>query len=61
MYQRGEELTDQQNAIRLWRFRHVITVERVTGFKRDTGGITCLRKMLDVVLFPEIWSRRTEL
>jgi tryptophan 2,3-dioxygenase len=51
-------------AFRLWRFRHVTTVERVIGFKRGTGGtggVSYLRKMLDVVLFPEIWSVRTAL
>jgi tryptophan 2,3-dioxygenase len=45
-------------------FRHVTTVERVIGFKRGTGGtggVSYLRKMLDVVLFPEIWSLRTSL
>ena len=64
LYQLGEELTDLEDAFRLWRFRHVTTVERVIGFKRGTGGtggVTYLRKMLDVVLFPEIWSLRTEL
>ena len=64
LYQLGEELTDLEDAFRLWRFRHVTTVERVIGFKRGTGGtsgVSYLRKMLDVVLFPEIWTLRTEL
>jgi tryptophan 2,3-dioxygenase len=64
LYQLGEELTDLEDAFRLWRFRHVTTVERVIGFKRGTGGtsgIGYLRKMLDVVLFPEIWTLRTAL
>ena len=64
LYQLGEELTDLEDAFRLWRFRHVTTVERVIGFKRGTGGtggVSYLRKMLDVVLFPEIWSLRTQL
>ena len=64
LYQLGEELTDLEDAFRLWRFRHLTTVERVIGFKRGTGGtggISYLRKMLDVVLFPEIWALRTEL
>lgn len=64
LYQLGEELTDLEGAFRLWRFRHVTTVERVIGFKRGTGGtggVSYLRKMLDVVLFPEIWSLRTQL
>ncbi len=64
LYQLGEELTDLEDAFRLWRFRHLTTVERVIGFKRGTGGtggISYLRRMLDVVLFPEIWALRTEL
>jgi tryptophan 2,3-dioxygenase len=64
LYQLGEELTDLEDAFRLWRFRHVTTVERIIGFKRGTGGtsgVGYLRKMLDVVLFPEVWSVRTGL
>ncbi|VTY39317.1 Tryptophan 2,3-dioxygenase [Xylophilus ampelinus] len=64
LYQLGEKLTDIEDAFRLWRFRHVTTVERVIGFKRGTGGtggVSYLRKMLDVVLFPELWTLRTNL
>ncbi|AEG93896.1 tryptophan 2,3-dioxygenase [Ramlibacter tataouinensis] len=64
LYQLGEELTDLEDAFRLWRFRHVTTVERVIGFKRGTGGtggVSYLRRMLEVVLFPEIWKLRTDL
>jgi tryptophan 2,3-dioxygenase len=64
LYQLGEELTDLEDTFRLWRFRHVTTVERVIGFKRGTGGtagVGYLRKMLDTVLFPEIWRLRTDL
>jgi tryptophan 2,3-dioxygenase len=64
VYQLGEELTDLEDSFRLWRFRHVTTVERIIGFKRGTGGtsgVGYLRKMLDVVLFPEIWKLRTNL
>ena len=64
LYQLGEELVDLEDAFRLWRFRHVTTVERIIGFKRGTGGtsgVGYLRKMLDVVLFPELWKLRTDL
>lgn len=64
LYQLGEELTDLEDAFRLWRFRHLTTVERIIGLKRGTGGTggtSYLRKMLDVVLFPEIWTLRTSL
>ncbi len=64
LYQLAEKLVDLEDAFRLWRFRHLTTVERVIGFKRGTGGtggVSYLRKMLDVVLFPELWSARTAL
>ncbi|MFT0546569.1 tryptophan 2,3-dioxygenase [Allopusillimonas ginsengisoli] len=64
LYQLGEKLTDLEDAFRLWRFRHVTTVERIIGFKRGTGGtsgVSYLRKMLDIVLFPELWRLRTDL
>ena len=64
LYQLAEELADLEDALRLWRFRHLTTVQRVIGFKRGTGGtggVSYLRKMLDVELFPEVWALRTEL
>ncbi|HDR9882344.1 TPA: tryptophan 2,3-dioxygenase [Burkholderia cenocepacia] len=64
LYQLAEKLVDIEDAFRQWRFRHLTTVERVIGFKRGTGGtegVGYLRKMLDVVLFPELWQIRTEL
>ena len=64
LYQLAEKLVDIEDMFRLWRFRHVTTVERIIGFKRGTGGtsgVGYLRKMLDVVLFPELWQLRTEL
>jgi tryptophan 2,3-dioxygenase len=64
VYALGEKLIDLEDAFRQWRFRHVTTVERVIGFKRGTGGtagVSYLRKMLDVVLFPELWHVRTAL
>lgn len=64
LYELGEKFVDLEDAFRQWRFRHVTTVERVIGFKRGTGGtegVSYLRKMLDVVLFPELWKLRTDL
>jgi tryptophan 2,3-dioxygenase len=64
LYQLGEELMDLEDSFRVWRFRHVTTVERLIGLKRGTGGtggVGYLRKMLDVVLFPELWRLRTDL
>ena len=64
LYELAEKLVDMETAFRFWRFRHVSTVERIIGFKTGTGGtagVSYLRKMLDVVLFPELFALRTEL
>jgi tryptophan 2,3-dioxygenase len=64
LYELAEKLVDMETAFRIWRFRHVTTVERIIGFKTGTGGtagVSYLRKMLDVVLFPELFSLRTAL
>jgi len=64
LYELAEELVDLEDAFRQWRFRHVTTVERIIGFKTGTGGtqgVNYLRRMLDVVLFPELWKLRTDL
>jgi tryptophan 2,3-dioxygenase len=64
LYELAEKLVDLETAFRVWRFRHATTVERVIGFKTGTGGtagVSYLKKMLDVVLFPELFALRTEL
>lgn len=64
LYQLAEKLVDLEDYFRRWRFNHVTTVERVIGFKRGTGGtsgVSYLRRMLDVELFPELWHVRGEL
>lgn len=64
LYQLGEKLTDIEDTFRLWRFRHLTTVERVIGMRKGTGGTSgtgYLKAMLEVVLFPEIWQVRGEL
>ncbi|WP_051242161.1 tryptophan 2,3-dioxygenase [Stappia stellulata] len=64
LYELAEKLVDFEDYFRRWRFNHVTTVERVIGFKRGTGGtsgVNYLRRMLDVVLFPELWNIRADL
>ena len=64
LYELAEELVDLEDTFRQWRFRHVTTVERIIGLKTGSGGTSgasYLRKMLDVVLFPELWQVRTSL
>jgi tryptophan 2,3-dioxygenase len=63
-YELAEKLVDFEDYFRRWRFNHLTTVARVIGIKRGTGGtsgISYLRRMLDVELFPELWSVRTTL
>jgi tryptophan 2,3-dioxygenase len=64
LYELAEKLIDFEDYFRRWRFNHVTTVERVIGLKRGTGGtggVSYLRRMLEVVLFPELWTVRTML
>ena len=63
-YELAEKLMDFEDYFRRWRFNHVTTVERVIGLKRGTGGtsgVSYLRRMLEVELFPELWHLRTAL
>jgi tryptophan 2,3-dioxygenase len=64
LYELAEKLVDFEDYFRRWRFNHVTTVERIIGLKRGTGGtggVSYLKKMLEVELFPELWKVRTRL
>jgi tryptophan 2,3-dioxygenase len=64
IYELAEKLVDFEDYFRRWRFNHVTAVERVIGLKRGTGGtggVSYLRRMLEVELFPELWQVRTVL
>ncbi|PKP75046.1 MAG: tryptophan 2,3-dioxygenase [Alphaproteobacteria bacterium HGW-Alphaproteobacteria-6] len=64
LYELAEKLVDFEDYFRRWRFNHVTTVERVIGLKRGTGGtggVSYLRRMLEIELFPELWRLRTTL
>jgi tryptophan 2,3-dioxygenase len=64
LYELAEKLIDFEDYFRRWRFNHVTTVERVIGFKRGTGGtsgVSYLKRMLEIELFPELWRVRTAL
>jgi tryptophan 2,3-dioxygenase len=63
-YEMCESLVDVEESFSMWRFRHLKVVQRVIGFKRGTGGsagVPFLRRVVDQVLFPELWDVRTEL
>jgi len=64
LYQLAEKLVDLDDALAMWRHKHVLTVERIIGSKRGTGGssgASYLRSTLDKRVFPELWALRTEL
>lgn len=63
-YEMAEKLLDLEEQLSLWRYRHMLTVERIIGFKRGTGGssgVPFLRKAVDTRLFPELWHVRTQI
>ncbi len=64
LYQLAEKLIDLDDAFLTWRHKHVLTVERIIGRKRGTGGtegVGYLQQTLTRRAFPEIWSMRTKL
>ena len=64
LYELAEKLVDIDDALASWRHKHVLTVERIIGNKRGTGGSAgapYLRSTLDKRVFPELWALRTGL
>jgi tryptophan 2,3-dioxygenase len=64
LYQLAEKLVDVDDAMATWRHKHVLTVSRVIGGKRGTGGtagVPYLESTLAKRAFPELWSLRTRL
>ncbi|PWE17172.1 tryptophan 2,3-dioxygenase [Marinicauda salina] len=64
LYEFAEKLVDLEQKFQQWRFNHMKTVERIIGFRRGTGGsggVSYLVKALDLRLFPELWTVRTQL
>ena len=56
-----ESMTDFDEGLQEWRYRHVKMVERTIGNKRGTGGspgAAYLRETLFNPLFPDLWSIR---
>jgi tryptophan 2,3-dioxygenase len=64
LYQLAEKLVDIDDAMTAWRHKHVLTVERIIGAKRGTGGtagVSYLQSTLGKRAFPELWALRTRL
>lgn len=61
-YQLAEKLVDIDDAFATWRHKHMLTVSRIIGGKRGTGGtagVPYLQSTLGKRAFPELWSLRT--
>jgi tryptophan 2,3-dioxygenase len=57
-------LVDHDENISLWRYHHVLMVERMLGMKPGTGGSEGVGYLMTTVtkrFFPEIWEARTHL
>ncbi len=59
-----ELMTDFDEGLQEWRYRHIKLVERTIGSKRGTGGslgVEFLKKSLFHPIFPDLWAIRHKL
>ncbi|TWT44230.1 Tryptophan 2,3-dioxygenase [Phycisphaerae bacterium RAS1] len=59
-----ELMTDFDEGLQEWRYRHVKAVERTIGAKKGTGGspgVAFLKESLFKPVFPDLWAIRHEL
>ena len=59
-----ELLTDMDEGLQEWRYRHVMMVQRTIGTKQGTGGsdgVGYLRSTLFAPVFPDLWEIRSRL
>lgn len=64
LYELAEKLVDLDDALLTWRHKHVITVERIIGRRRGTGGtdgVGYLQRTTERRCFPELWAVRSRL
>lgn len=64
LYELAEKLVDIESKQQQWRYNHMLTVERIIGNKRGTGGssgVEYLKQVINHRFFPELWSIRTKL
>ena len=64
LYQLAEKLVDIDDALATWRHKHVLTVSRIIGGKRGTGGsagVSYLEGTVAKRAFPELWTLRGRL
>jgi tryptophan 2,3-dioxygenase len=59
-----ELMTDFDEGLQEWRYRHIKLVERTIGAKKGTGGspgVAFLKESLFKPIFPDLWAIRHEL
>lgn len=59
-----EQVTDFDEGLQEWRYRHVKMVERTIGHKQGTGGspgVEFLKESLFKPIFPDLWEIRDKL
>lgn len=64
LFNMQDHLVDHDENISLWRYHHVLMVERMLGMKRGTGGSEGVGYLLTTIskrFFPELWEARTHL
>jgi tryptophan 2,3-dioxygenase len=64
LFSTSESLLTHDELFALWRYHHVMMVERQIGAKTGTGGSTgasYLRTTLDKRFYPELWGLRSDL
>jgi len=64
IYVMQDLLIEHDENISLWRYHHVLMVERMLGMKKGTGGsegVPYLRSTLQKKFMPELWAARTYL
>jgi tryptophan 2,3-dioxygenase len=64
LYAFAEALCELNYQYSRWRTTHLLTVERIIGYKPGTGGtagVTWLRKVAEHRFFPELWAVRSSI
>jgi len=59
-----ELMTDFDEGLQEWRYRHIKLVERTIGAKKGTGGslgVAFLKESLFKAIFPDLWAIRHEM
>jgi tryptophan 2,3-dioxygenase len=59
-----ELMTDFDEGLQEWRYRHIKLVERTIGAKRGTGGspgVPFLKESLFKPIFPDLWAIRHQM